>query len=253
MDTNRWIFILFISCSSEYPAIVYDGIQVNTGLVLFTKNQQFMLTTDSDVLSPNTAKINALSTYNFNFETNPISLGTTIAWLDNAGKNSRFFEMASIQREGQPDIVEQTKIVSKLFPKDIGIIANSRENSVIFFCEKDSNVIYGYRYFSSIEKRLQNAWFKWKLPGKVQHMAMLDDALFVITRDGTSPYTDDGENNFRDQMLKFSIKLEDSSNMLVNDFQTTTTDDDIEYRIHLDNAVEIPHTSLTYDLSLIHI
>ena len=31
-----------ISCSSEYPAIVYDGIQVNTGLILFAKNQQFM-------------------------------------------------------------------------------------------------------------------------------------------------------------------------------------------------------------------
>ena len=49
-----------ISCSSEYPAIVYDGIQVNAGLLLFTKNQQFMLTTDSDVLSPQTAKILSL-------------------------------------------------------------------------------------------------------------------------------------------------------------------------------------------------
>ena len=49
-----------ISASSEYPAILYDGIQVNTGLVLFSKNQQFMLTTDSDVFSPTTAKINAL-------------------------------------------------------------------------------------------------------------------------------------------------------------------------------------------------
>ena len=65
-----------IAASSEYPAILYDGIQVNTGLVLFSKNQQFMLTTDSDVFSPTTAKINALSTYNFNSSTNPISLGT---------------------------------------------------------------------------------------------------------------------------------------------------------------------------------
>ena len=56
-----------ISTSSEYPAIVYDGIQVNAGLLLFTKNQQFMLTTDSDILSPLTAKINAVSSYNFNF------------------------------------------------------------------------------------------------------------------------------------------------------------------------------------------
>ena len=53
-----------ISCSSTYPAIVFDAIQVNTGLVIFTKNQQFMLTTDSDILNPNTAKINRLSSYN---------------------------------------------------------------------------------------------------------------------------------------------------------------------------------------------
>ena len=85
-----------LSGSSEYPAIFYDGIQVNTGLILFTKNQQFMLTTDSDVFGPQTAKINSLSTYNFNFTTNPISLGVTIGFLDNAGKNSRFYELSLI-------------------------------------------------------------------------------------------------------------------------------------------------------------
>ena len=231
-----------LSCSSEYPAIVYDGIQVNTGLVLFTKNQQFMLTTDSDVLSPNTAKINALATYNFNYNTNPISLGTTIGFLDNAGKNTRFFEMANIQREGQPDVIEQTKVVSKLFPKNIDIIANSRENSALFFCEKGKSTVYGYRYFSSIEKRLQSAWFKWELSGNIQHMAMLDDALFVVVRNGT-----DVDGQFEDGLQKFSIKLEDDSNMLVKDLQTVDTDDDLEYRIHLDNAVLVPHSNLTYD------
>ena len=58
--------VIDLSCSSEYPAIVYDGIQVNAGLLLFTKNQQFMLTTDSDILSPETAKLNAVASYNFN-------------------------------------------------------------------------------------------------------------------------------------------------------------------------------------------
>ena len=225
-----------ISCSSEYPAVVYDGIQVNTGLILFTKNQQFMLTTDSDVLSPNTAKINALATYNFNYTTNPISLGTTIGFLDNAGKNTRFFEMADVAREGQPDVLEQTKIVSQLFPKDIGLIANSRENSVIFFAEKNKNEIYGYRYFASIEKRLQNAWFRWKVSGDVQHLAMLDDALYAVIR-----------NNGKDVLQKFSIKLEDSGNYLINDLGTTSTDDDLEYRIYLDNATTVAHTDLTYE------
>ena len=225
-----------ISCSSEYPAIVYDGIQVNQGLVLFTKNQQFMLTTDSDVLSSQTAKINAVSTYNFNYKTNPISLGTTVGFLDNGGKNTRFFEMSNVVREGAPEIIEQSKIVSKLFPKDLTLVANSRENSVIFFGTKGSNEIFGYRYFASIEKRLLNAWFRWELSGEIQHIAMLDDSLFAIVR-----------NNGKDVMQQFTIKLDDATNTLVNDLGTTSTGDDITYRLHLDNAKSVPHTDLTYD------
>ncbi len=224
-----------ISCSSEYPAVVYDGIQVNTGLVLFTKNQQFMLTTDSDVLSPNTAKINALSTYNFNYKTSPVSLGTTVGFLDNAGKNTRFFEMTSVLREGQPDMVEQTKIVSKLFPKDLTLIANSRENSVIFFGTQGTDEIFGYRYFQSVEKRIQNAWFRWKISGTVQHIAMLDDALYVVARNGT-----------KDVMLRYAIKRDDSENFLIDDIGNTDATDDIYYRVHLDNATTVAHTDLTY-------
>ena len=169
-----------LSCSSEYPAIVYDGLQVNAGLVLFTKNQQFMLTTDSDILSPLTAKINAVSSYNFNFNTNPVSLGTTIAFLDNAGKYTRFFEMQSVLREGEVTVLEQSKNISKAFPKDINLIANSRENSTIFFATKGTSKLYGFRYYTTGEQRLQQSWFEWELGGEIQHIAMLDDALFAI-------------------------------------------------------------------------
>jgi len=223
-----------LSCSSEYPAVVYDGIQVNTGLLLFTKNQQFMLTTDSDVLSPNTAKINALATYNFNFNTNPISLGTTVAFLDNAGKYSRFFEITAVLREGSPEVLEQSKPVSKSFPNDIDIIANSRENSVIFFGKTGDTKLYAYRYFSGIEKRLQQAWFQWELSGAIQYMAMLDDALYVVIR-----------NKGADVLQKFSIKIDDDSNTLIDDQGTLTDDsDDVTYRVHLDNAVVIASSAL---------
>ena len=214
-----------ISCSSEYPAIVYDGLQVNSGLVLFTKNQQFMLTTDSDVLSPLTAKINSLSSYNFNFETNPISLGTTIAFLDNAGKYTRFFEMQAVLREGEPNVLEQSKNISKLFPNNIDLIANSRENSTIFFATKGTNKLYGFRYYQTGERRVQQAWFEWELSGTIQHIAMLDDALYAVVKN--TGYT----------MQKFSIKLDDNSHTLV---------EDETYRVHLDNAKNFAYTNLTY-------
>ena len=218
--------VIDLSCSSEYPAIVYDGIQINSGLLLYTKNKQFMLTTDSDVLSPQTAKINSLASYNFNHNTSPISLGTTIAWLDNAGKYTRFFEVNSIFREGEPNVLEQSKVIAKAFPNDINLIANSRENSTIFFATKGASKIYGFRYYSVGTERIQQAWFEWELDGTIQHLAMLDDALYVIIKNGTT-YT----------MQKFSIRLDDNSHTIV---------EDDTYRIHLDNAKKFAYTALTY-------
>ena len=186
-----------ISGSSEYPAIFYDGIQVNTGLVLFTKNQQFMLTTDSDTFSPLTAKINALSTYNFNFTTNPISLGVTIGFLDNAGKNSRFYEMANIRREGEPQLIEQSAVVSRLFDNDLKTISNSRENSIILFSDDTTSTMYGYRYFDNVKDRKLASWFKWTLPGTIKYHCMQDDSLYVVLQNGTAR-----------QLLKYSIKMD---------------------------------------------
>ena len=186
-----------ISASSEYPATLFDAIEVNTGLVLFAKSQQFMLTTDSDTFSPLTAKINALSTYNFNFTTNPISLGTTIGFLDNAGKFSRFYEMARILREGEPQVIEQSAVVSRLFEKDLKTISNSRENSIIFFSEDSSSTLYGYRYFDQIEDRKLASWFRWTLPGTIKYHCIQDDALYVVMETGTQ----------RD-LLRYSIKMD---------------------------------------------
>ena len=205
-----------ISASSEYPATLYDGIQVNTGLVLFSKNQQFMLTTDSDVFSPTTAKINALSTYNFNFQTNPISLGTTIGFLDNAGKHSRFFEMAQVQREGEPQVIEQSAVVSRLFENDLKLISNSRENSLILFSEDDQSTLYGYKYFDQITERKLASWFKWTLPGTIKYHCMQDDALFVVMQNGNSR-----------ELLKFAIRM-DANTVALND-----------NRVHLDYLMPV--------------
>ena len=166
------------------------------------------------------------SSYNFNFNTNPVSLGTTIAFLDNAGKYTRFFEMQSVLREGEVTVLEQSKNISKAFPKDINLIANSRENSTIFFAVRGTNKVYGFRYYTTGEQRLQQSWFEWELSGEIQHLAMLDDALYAVIKN-SSTYT----------MQKFSIKLDDNSHTIV---------EDATYRVHLDNSKSFAHTNLTY-------
>ena len=74
--------------------------------------------------------------------------------------------------------------------------------------------------------------------GDVQHHAVLDDALYVVVRNGS-----------KDVLQKFSLKIDDGE-FEINDNQTTPDDatDDILYRIHLDNSTAIPSSSLSaYD------
>ena len=199
-----------------------------------------MLTTDSDILSPETAKLNAVSSYNFNEKTNPVSLGTTVAFLDNANSFTRFFEMSNVVRQGEPDVVDQSKVISRLLDKDISIVSESRENSVVFFSQKNSSKIYCFRYFTSGDKRLLQSWSTWEVTGNVQYHCMLDDALFVVTR-----------NNNKDQMIKYSLKLDDNGHFVTDTQDTASTEDDVIYRVHLDHSKSVTAAANTYNATTV--
>jgi hypothetical protein len=172
-----------IQASSTQPTRFIDSIETNTGLIIFSETQQFLLHTDSDTLTPDTGKLSNISTYRYSPNAAPISLGTTIGFLDSAGVNGRFFEMFDVRREGEPQIIDQTKIVQDLLEHDTDIVINSRENNTIFFCKSGTPTIHGYRYYNVGTKRVQSAWFTWELPYNIEYLFVLDDELFIISSD----------------------------------------------------------------------
>ena len=174
-----------LQASSTFPTTIFDGIEVNAGLLLFSSNQQFMFTTDSDALTPTTAKINYLSSYNYNPKTVPFSMGVTSGFINSTGKNSRIFEMADIKREGEPTVLEQSKLVSKKLPIDLTLPTTSRENSLLLLGAKNYNEVWGFRYYSDGEKRVQSAWFRWSLSGDLVHHVILDDVYYLVVKNGT--------------------------------------------------------------------
>ena len=206
-----------ISAASMFPSDIFDGIEINAGLLVFSTNQQFLLASDDTVLNPDTAKLRSVSTYNYNKDISPISLGTTIAYLDNSGKFSRLNEMANTQREGEPDVVEISKLVPTLLPKDLDLFTNSRENSVILIGKTNSDTVFGYKYLAVGNKRQQQAWFKWKLNNPLLYHFIINDEYFFVDTD-----------NFLQ-----SIKL------IQSDDDPIITQDDVNYQIHLDNHTTV--------------
>ena len=80
-----------ISSGSEHPSILYNGIEIPAGLLVFSDKQQFLLASDDTVFNPDTAKMKQISSYNYHTGLDPISLGTTVGFVDNAQDNARFF------------------------------------------------------------------------------------------------------------------------------------------------------------------
>ena len=206
-----------ISAASMFPSELFDGIEVNTGLVVFSTNQQFLLASDDTVFNPDTAKLRSISTFNYNETIPPISLGTTIAYVDNSGKFSRFNEMANVQREGEPSVVEVSKIVPTLLPKDIDLLTNSRENSMILLGKTGSDDVFGYKYFQVSEQRQQAAWFKWKLNNPLIYHFIINDEYFFL------------DSDYYLQSIKL-VQTEDEPSTNINN---------VDFLLHVDNHTTV--------------
>lgn len=202
-----------IACSSTFPSTLMDGIEITNGLLIFSTDQQFLLTTDDSVLTPETARLSSVSTYNFNQKISPISLGKTVGFLDNSGQYGRFFEMANIASNSEPDVVEQTKVIPRLLPSDIDLLTNSRENGIVLVGKSATDTVFGYKYYNTGDKRLQAAWFKWKLPRPIRYHFIIDDAYYFVSDD-----------NYL-QMI----------NLVQTSSDPSITQGDINYLMHLDN------------------
>ena len=206
-----------ISAASMFPSELFDGIEINTGLIVFSSNQQFLLTSDDTVLNPDTAKLKSIATFNYNIDIPPISLGTTVAYVDNSGRFSRLNEMANIAREGEPNIVEVSKVVPSLLPNDIDLLTNSRENATILLGKTGTNTVFGYKYLNIGDKRQQAAWFKWKFNQPIIYHFIIDDEYFILD----------------DDYYLQSMQLVESSEDL------SITQDGIDYVLHLDNFIPL--------------
>ena len=207
-----------ISCASTYPSALFDAIEINTGLLCFSSNQQFLLSADDTVFNPDTAKLRSVSNYNYNIVMPPIDTGMTVGFIDNSNKYSRFVEMADIKREGEPIMAETSKLVPTLLAKDLDLLTNSIENNTIFFGKTDTDTVFGYRFFrGSDNKPLQNSWFRWKHNNPIKYHFCIGDEYYLLDTD-----------NFLQKI-----------NLIQADTDPSIDQESINYLLHLDNYTTI--------------
>ena len=223
-----------LQSSSTYPTRLFDAVENAGGLVVFSASEQFLLSSGAEaLLTPETAKITYAASYAFNSDSNPVSLGTTIGFLNSTARETRFYEIADVSTRNEPTVQEQSKIIAELFPQNLTNVTASTENQLLLFAVDSTlhtatNEVWGYKFYEAGDQRAQSAWFRWTLPNNVVFHCMMDDQYFVVLNNG-STYT----------LEKFDIKLSSGTPMI-----GTPPD---ENRVHLDTKKTFASSALTYD------
>ena len=223
-----------LQSSSTYPTRLFDAVENPGGLVIFSASEQFLLSSGAEaLLTPETAKISYAASYAFNSDSNPVSLGTTIGFLNSTAREARFYEIADVTTRSAPTVQEQSKIIAELFPQNLTNVTSSTENQLLLFAVDSTlhtatNEVWGYKFYEAGDTRAQSAWFRWTLPNNVVFHCMMDDQYFVVLNTG-STYT----------LEKFDIKLSTATPMI-----GVPPD---ENRVHLDTKKTIASGSMTYD------
>lgn len=176
-----------ISAATDYSSVLQDGLVGNNTLLLFSQLQQFQLTTDSDVLSPSTAKILEISRYNYNSRTAPINIGTNVGFVSDRGGRAKVYELSNVYREGSVKLVEKSKIVSESFHKNVKSIATSPEDELLLFAN-DSKIVWLYKFLDGGDKLLQDAWVKWTFPYQVIYHFIIDSIYYALLNDNGEIY-----------------------------------------------------------------
>jgi len=215
-----------VAVSSTVPALLHSGLVLGAGLLVVSPNQQFLVRTDNDLLSPLTVKVSNIAGYSFNANTNPIPLGTNVGFFSDSGLYSRFYEMVDITVDRDPEVIEQSKSAGTLLPQNLELITDSKENDLILACERDSNTIWCYKYFNTGEKRVLSSWFYWTMIGNVVHHALIKDSYYAALEDDAG--------NVR--LVRGDIRP----------LKNTTTFTDNDFRIHFDYYGSVVTADMTY-------
>ena len=95
-----------LQSSSTFPTKLYDAVESNAGLVIFSASEQFLLSSGAEaLLTPETAQITYVSSYAYNPDPNPVSLGTTIGFINSTAREARFYEVGNVTTRNEPDLM----------------------------------------------------------------------------------------------------------------------------------------------------
>jgi hypothetical protein len=173
-----------ISASTAKPVTLNYVRPTAVGLILFGDTEQFLMSTDSDILSPKTAKINTMASYESDPNIEAISTGISTNFIAKTPLYTKVFNLLDIRNDSPPLAEELTYNIPELIPSTIDSFISSAAASIISLGTIGSSTIYQYRFLQLNEKRVQS-WYKWNVAGTLLDQFFDQSTYYAVVANGS--------------------------------------------------------------------
>ena len=174
-----------VSCSTIRPAALHAVLPTVQGLILFSKNQQFLLSAADGVLTPSTANVRTISNYEMSTDVDPVDIGTNIHFIAKTPSYTRTFYMLTRGQDEGPVVQDIGRVVNEWVPATVDTLIASPQNQFIGMSSQSSRYIYFFRTYHDGKETLVESWFNWKVCGTVQAIASDSDDFYAVTKQGS--------------------------------------------------------------------
>ena len=174
-----------LNTSTLKPAALHGIIPTTQGLVLFSKNQQFLMSAADGILTPTSTSIRTISSYEMDSDVDPVDMGTNINFLSKTPSYTRIFGMVTRGQDENPQVLDVGRVVNEWVPATIDTFIASPQNQFLAMSSQSDRKVYFYRTYSDGKENLVEAWFNWELPGTVQTIAVDSDTMYAVTKQGS--------------------------------------------------------------------
>ena len=152
------------------------------GLLVFADGEQFTLFSESGIVSPDTATLKSMSTYEYHGDVDAVELGDNHYFLSETLRHTRVWRMSPRGEAMNPDVTEVSKIITDYIPNNIDILEANTQNGFIALASHESKTIYLYRTFIENGEVLLQSWYTWELPGTIHAIVFQKDEMLTVTK-----------------------------------------------------------------------
>ena len=195
-----------IAASGTQVNTLKNSVGFNESLLLFSDTAQYKLDSAGDTISPTTAILNEVSSFEHDDTVQPVSAGKFAYFAQARNNNTAIREYFADDDTLTNDGLDITVSVQTLIPTNAyQIVSNTTEDTLVVLTSDtadsqtapytsgtavaptNADTMFVYKYFFDRGEKVQTAWAKWEFSGvKILGVMSLESFLYVMAAEGTN-------------------------------------------------------------------